>query len=154
MLSIPCLVMPWLLKSPGHQHAWYWSPKHEYSVSSIRRVNNISWYINSLVPGRCGCDLKNPIFKRVLVIGIFRSSYEGLLRWMLQNLSDDKSTLVQVTVTWANVNQIFADIWPHCATMNWNFIVYLPYMFYFSSSCWKSILNMKKKVFKTCIVTA
>ena len=22
--SIPCLLMPWLLKSPEHQHAWHW----------------------------------------------------------------------------------------------------------------------------------
>ena len=22
--SIPCLLMPWLLKSPGHQQEWYW----------------------------------------------------------------------------------------------------------------------------------
>ena len=29
--------MPWRLK-PGHQQAWYWSPKPEYSVSSISRV--------------------------------------------------------------------------------------------------------------------
>ena len=33
------LLMPWLLKSPGHQQAWYWPPNPEYSVSSIRRVN-------------------------------------------------------------------------------------------------------------------
>ena len=38
MLSIPCLLMPWRLKSPGHQQAWYWPNKPEYSISSIRRV--------------------------------------------------------------------------------------------------------------------
>ena len=150
MLSIPCLVMPWRLQEPRHQQAWYWSPKPEYSISSIRRVNNISWFINSLVPGRCGCNHKNAIFKCVLVVDIFRSSYESLLRWMLENLFDDKSTLVQVTFTWANVDQIFGDIWPHYATMNSKVIVYLPYfhksqiIFYFSSSCWKLILNMRK----------
>ena len=39
MLSMPCLLMPWLLKSPGHQQTWYWPNKLEYSVSSIRRLN-------------------------------------------------------------------------------------------------------------------
>ena len=39
ILSIPCLLMLWRLKEPGHQHAWYWSPKPEYSVSNMRRVN-------------------------------------------------------------------------------------------------------------------
>ena len=31
--------MHWRLKEPVHQQAWYWHPKPEYSVSSIRRVN-------------------------------------------------------------------------------------------------------------------
>ena len=33
MLLIPCLLMPWLLKSPGHQQTWYWPNKMEYSIS-------------------------------------------------------------------------------------------------------------------------
>ena len=39
IMSIPCLLMPWLLKSPGQQQPWYWLIKQEYSVSSIRKVN-------------------------------------------------------------------------------------------------------------------
>ena len=38
----PCILSIlacWLLKSPGHQQAWYWSPKPEYSIASIQRVN-------------------------------------------------------------------------------------------------------------------
>ena len=35
ILSIPCLLMPWWLKEPGHQQSWYWSPKPEYPVSRI-----------------------------------------------------------------------------------------------------------------------
>ena len=31
--------MLWWLQEPGHQQAWYWPPKPEYSVSSSRRVN-------------------------------------------------------------------------------------------------------------------
>ena len=32
---IPCLLMLWRLLEPMHQQAWYWSPKPEYSFSSI-----------------------------------------------------------------------------------------------------------------------
>ena len=39
VLSISCLLMLWRLQEPGHQQAWYWSPKPEYSVSSIGRVD-------------------------------------------------------------------------------------------------------------------
>ena len=51
---------------------------------------------NSLVPGRSECDSKNVIFNLVLLIGIFRSSHDNALSWMPQDLTDDKSTLVQV----------------------------------------------------------
>ena len=52
--------------------------------------------INSLAPGRPECNSKNVIFNLVLLIGIFRSSHDNTLRWMTQDLTDDKSTLVQV----------------------------------------------------------
>ena len=52
--------------------------------------------INSLAPGRSGCDSKNGILNLVLLIGIFKFSYDNVLRWMPQNFTDDKSTFVQV----------------------------------------------------------
>ena len=52
--------------------------------------------VNSLAPGRSEGDSKNVIFNLVLLIGIFRSSHDNALRWMPQDLTDDKSTLVQV----------------------------------------------------------
>ena len=52
--------------------------------------------INSLAPGRSECDSKNVTFNLVLLIGIFRSSHDNALRWMPQDLTDDKSALVQV----------------------------------------------------------
>ena len=55
--------------------------------------------INSLAPGRSECDSKNGIFNLVLLIGIFRSSHDNGLQWMPQDLTHDKSTLVQV-VAW------------------------------------------------------
>ena len=51
---------------------------------------------NSLAPGISECDSKNVIFNLVLLIGIFRSSHDNALRWMTQDLTHDKSTLVQV----------------------------------------------------------
>ena len=38
ILSIPCLLMLWQLKEPGHQLAWY-VLSSEYFISCIRRVN-------------------------------------------------------------------------------------------------------------------
>ena len=52
--------------------------------------------VNSLAPGRSGYDSKNWIFNLVLLISFFRSSHDNALRWMPQDLTDDKSTLVQV----------------------------------------------------------
>ena len=46
--------------------------------------------------GRSECESKNWIFNLVLLIGIFRSSHDNALGWMLQYHTDDKSTLVQV----------------------------------------------------------
>ena len=51
---------------------------------------------NSLAPGRSACDSQNGIFNLVLLIGIFRSSYDNGFRWIPQVLTDIKSTLVQV----------------------------------------------------------
>ena len=49
--SIPCLLMPWLLKSPGHQQAWYWQYKigNMYSCSIVNlvffcRTKSNIWY--------------------------------------------------------------------------------------------------------------
>ena len=52
--------------------------------------------ITSLAPGGFGCDYKNGIFNLVLLIGIFRHSHDNALRRMLWDLTDDKSTLLQV----------------------------------------------------------
>ena len=39
---------------------------------------------------------KNSIFKLALLIGTFRAPFDKVLRLMIQKLTDDKSTLVQV----------------------------------------------------------
>ena len=53
-------------------------------------------WVNSLTPGRSQCHFKNVIFNLALLIGIFKSPYHNVLRWMPQDFTDDKSTLVQV----------------------------------------------------------
>ena len=52
--------------------------------------------VNSLAPGRSWCDFKNTFFNLALLIGIFKTSCGNVLSWMSQDLTDDKSTLVQV----------------------------------------------------------
>ena len=53
--------------------------------------------LSSLAPGRdLDAILKMEFVNLVLLIGIFRSSHDIALRWMPQDFTDDKSTLVQV----------------------------------------------------------
>ena len=59
-------------------------------------LGDMAEFFNPLAPGRSECDSKNGIFNLVLLIGIFRSSHDNALRWMPQDFTDDKSTLVQV----------------------------------------------------------
>ena len=73
--------------------------------------------VNSFAPGTSECDSKDEIFNLVLLIGIFRSSHDNALRWMPQDLTDDKSALVQVMA------------WCHQATSH------------YLSQCWLSPLS-------------
>ena len=63
---------------------------------AVLMQSSVTHCVNSLAPGRSECDSKNVIFILVLLNGIFRSSHDNALRWMPQDLTDDKSTLVQV----------------------------------------------------------
>ena len=70
-------------------------------------VSCFIFYINSLVLGDMH-GIKNAIFNLVLLIGVFRSSYDDALTRMSQDLTNDKSTLVEVMacchIIWANVD--------------------------------------------------
>ena len=59
-------------------------------------VSGVLYGFNSLAPRRSECDSKNVNFNLVLLIGIFRSSHDNVLQWMPQDLTDDKSRLVQL----------------------------------------------------------
>ena len=59
-------------------------------------LNKMVPFLNLLVPGRCRCNLKLVIFKLMSRVDILSISCEIALRWMPQDITDDKSTLVQV----------------------------------------------------------
>ena len=69
--------------------------------------------INSLAPGRPGYYFKIAIFNLVLLIGILTSSNDNPLRWMAWDLTDDKSTLVQV-MAWCRqaTSHYLSQCWP------------------------------------------
>ena len=70
-------------------------------------------HFNSLTPERFGYDYKNVIFSLALQTGIFRSFYDNVIRWMPQDLTDDKSTLVQV-MAWCRqaTSYYLSQCWP------------------------------------------
>ena len=64
---------------------------------------------NSLAPGR---SFINVIFNLALLIGIFKSSNDNVLRWMPQDLTE-KSTLVQL-MAWCHqaTSHYLSQYWP------------------------------------------
>ena len=74
---------------------------------------------NSLAPERSGCDYKNVISNLVLLIGIFRSPHDNALWWMPQDLTDNKSTLVQVMVWCCQAESHYlSQCWPRSLLPN------------------------------------
>ena len=70
-------------------------------------------FVNSLAPGKSECDFKNSIFNLVSLTGICRTSYANTLRWMPLDLTDGKSTLVQV-MAWCRqaTSHYLNQCWP------------------------------------------
>ena len=63
--------------------------------------------INSLAPGKCGCNLKLVFFQVISRTDILGISLASAPRWMPWDLTDDNSTLVQV-MAWCR-----QAIWHH-----------------------------------------
>ena len=86
----------------------WWTIVHEVVGLHSHRV----FHINSLDSGIPGCHLKTTIFNLVILTGIFTSSNVAL-RWMPWDLTDDKSTLVQV-MTWCRqaTSHYLSQCWP------------------------------------------
>ena len=70
------------------------------------------WF-NSLAPGRFQFNFRKVIFKLTSVNGGWGISYEIALIWMPQDLTDDKSTLVQV-MAWCRqaTSHYLSQCWP------------------------------------------
>ena len=66
------------------------------SCSSLTWMHTRPQWVNSLAPGSFKFEFRYVIFKPILVNGGWGISYEIALRWMPQDLNNDKSTLVQV----------------------------------------------------------
>ena len=76
-------------------------------------LNQCLLLFNSLTPGRPGCHFKSAIFNLVLLNGFSRSSNDNAPRWMPWDLTDDKSTLVQV-MAWCRqaTSHYLNQCWP------------------------------------------
>ena len=76
-------------------------------MGSVNTKNLTHWPLGS------ECDSKNGSFNLVLLIGIFRYSHDNALRWMPQDLTDDKSKLVHV-MAWCHqaTSHYLSQCWP------------------------------------------
>ena len=93
---------------------------HMYPISEImyraRKVSSGS-LLTHWPLGDLNVILKMQSSILVYFIGIFKSSYDNVLKWMPQDLTDDKSTLVQV-MAWcrqATSNYLY-QCWPRSPT--------------------------------------
>ena len=89
-----------------------WITHHTMAFRATREVN-------SLAPGRFQFNTRKVIFKLTLVNGGWGISYEFALRWMPQDLTDDKSTSVQVTA-WCHqaTSHYLSQCWPRSMSPN------------------------------------
>ena len=85
---MPCGCIMGYYHSKVNPHVWH--------IKIIKPSSYIVPFVNSLAPGRFQFNFRKAIFKLILVDGGWGISYEIVLRWMPLDLTDDKSTLVQV----------------------------------------------------------
>ena len=86
---------------------------HIYTGPALEGLKKCSAQINSLTPGRSWHDFKNVNCNLAFLIGIFKSSYDNILRWMPQGRTGDKSTLVPV-MAWCRqaTSHYLNQCWP------------------------------------------
>ena len=60
--SIPCLLMPWLLTSPGYQQPWYWPDQNRISAQ-VEKKRKVSIIVVLIQPssGTCRAKYISPI---------------------------------------------------------------------------------------------
>ena len=107
-----------LCRGPTHQitflHRWVQLQQITGNEAKCELILQV-WRASNFqgLPGRFGCDFINAIFNLVLPFGIFRSSYVKALRWLPQDLTDDKSTLVQVMACCRQTTSYYmSQCWP------------------------------------------
>ena len=86
----------------------------EHSLIILRNMGNTGWiHLTHCSLADLGCDLKKCNFQSILVIGLFRSLHGNAIRWMPQDLTDDKSTLFQV-MAWCHqaTSHYLSQCWP------------------------------------------
>ena len=85
-------------------------------------------YINSLAPGNFEWNFRHVIFKQILVIDDWGISCEITLTWKPHDLTDDKSTLVQVMAWCCQVTSHYlSQCWPR-----WEFLMQSKYHYFIS----------------------
>ena len=106
----------------GHQH--WWRQQCSCILGALPDTvslccNVISCILNSLAPGRFKFNLRLVIFKLTWVNGGWGISYEIALRWMPLDLTDDKSTSVQV-MAWCRqaTSHYLSQCWPRSMSPN------------------------------------
>ena len=103
------------LKAWKYDIAFYAAPDGCHRTSlMITRVQ----CINSLAPGRCGCNLKWVIFKLISRIDIVIISSEIAHRWMPWGLADDLPILVQIMACCCQATSHYLNqYWPSSMTL-------------------------------------
>ena len=130
------------------QRQWLKSSSNYY-ITSWQWVNQCFWCLShhkltlifSLVSGRCDCNLRLLIFKLMWRIDIQRISCEIARRWMPQDLTEDKSALVQL-MAWCHqeTSNYLKQCWPrsmspYSITSHNGSVLDNPIMTYFSDVC-------------------
>ena len=98
--------------------------------------------VNSLAPERFERNLRKVIFKLILMIGGWGNFCKIALRWMSMDLTDNKSTLVQV-MAWCRqtTNHYLSQCWPRFMS---------PYVI--TRPQWvDSIIKIKESITKLCV---
>ena len=111
----------------------------KYGVSFISSMYDPLSTFNSLAPERPGCHFKTAIFHLVLLISIFTSSNDNVLRWMPWDLTDGKSTLIQV-MAWCcqATSHYLSQCWPYGVTRpQWVKIAALYPIHCFNETLWR-----------------
>ena len=127
----PCFSAPWWPVPARLASVCWLSSVHLYlttTSSSGGAASSPEWghihvslwpHFNSMAPGRFQFNLRKVIFKLTLVNGGWGISYEIALRWMPQDLTDDKSTLVQL-MAWCRqaTSHYLSQCWLRCMSPN------------------------------------